>query len=725
MIQIQKSKSLGSKLLLAAAALMLIMGVIMPIIRASLAHADDTNGVLEFTSPTDKTVQAEGQQAITDLALTGDVSGDVHVNLFVEDGTLAFGASTDLTFAGPTSGNNLQFSGTKAAINAALATLQYTAPSSAGTVKVEALINDTSGGVFWSDNGHAYKVVTTPGINWTDARAAAEAQTFGGVSGYLATITSQAEHEFVLTRINQDGWIGASDAAVEGAWRWVTGPEGQMDSGNGLLFWQGDGNTGAVVSGEYHNWNRTSTTAKEPNNAAGNEDCAQIRFSSTPAGQWNDLPCGTTLPNYVVEFGAAGSLPEVVNTSFNIAVTPAPATNPVITSTTPATNASNVAVGAPLSFTFDKLTYGSEGNLKLHNETDGTSQDILHQEGWSDISIAGNTVTVNWRSGLALQPCKTYYMEIPGNVFWYNDAVTTTYYAGMNSPYTWRFSTQCSSPSGYNPDATAMHGQVINKTTGQPIPHAEVNIFCGEGGGVVVQADGSGAYSFTMGQLYDAIDSSCAFAMGVSMHASAEDYDRGEEEWSGDRDDDGDEEWQDYIARNFGGQKFNFHLVGDGSSSGNENNGEPTNTRTFANTVTGADTTVELGSNCTVSDAAALAKGSTKDAGYEYKSGLVSFNAQCSGGSTVVKIYQYGVDASSVVLRKHNPATGAYFTVEGATITSQTVGGKRTAVATYTLVDNGPLDLDKRTGHITDPVGLGSLVVGSPNTGLKRTTPQP
>ena len=49
-----------------------------------------------------------------------------------------------------------------------------------------------------------------------------------GRPGHLATITLAAENSFILAQFalaSSEAWIGASDAAVEGQWRWVVGPE--------------------------------------------------------------------------------------------------------------------------------------------------------------------------------------------------------------------------------------------------------------------------------------------------------------------------------------------------------------------------------------------------------------------------------------------------------------------------------------------------------------------
>ena len=74
------------------------------------------------------------------------------------------------------------------------------------------------------------------------ARANAEARTYLGKTGYLATITSQAENDFIAQVLAADAWIGAADEytlindatgtttypdqwSAEGNWYWVTGPE--------------------------------------------------------------------------------------------------------------------------------------------------------------------------------------------------------------------------------------------------------------------------------------------------------------------------------------------------------------------------------------------------------------------------------------------------------------------------------------------------------------------
>lgn len=84
-------------------------------------------------------------------------------------------------------------------------------------------------------NGHTYEAVFTAGLTWNQARDAAAALTMGGQPGYLATFTTRAEQEFVLTELGGGAvlerlWLGAyQDVSAGdysenyGGWRWITG----------------------------------------------------------------------------------------------------------------------------------------------------------------------------------------------------------------------------------------------------------------------------------------------------------------------------------------------------------------------------------------------------------------------------------------------------------------------------------------------------------------------
>jgi len=353
---------------------------------------------------------------IDDIVITGTTPDPTPVKLLVTSGTLAFGSTTGLSFTGGTSGSTLYFSGSIANINAALATLTYTR-GSAGSDTLEVSLVEP-GEVFLEDNEHLYEYISDAG-DWNAAKIKAEALTRYGAQGYLATITSAEENAFVAARLANAGWMGASDAGVEGTWNWVTGPE------LGTTFWSGDEN-GSAVSARYENW-----STGEPNDSSSNEDCAQ--FLSGGSGQWNDLPCsGTSLPGYVVEFGAPGDLPVVAAKNITIE-TYVP---PEIVTLSPADNAVEVARDANLVMTFDKASGAAAGTITIYDASDDSVHEVI------DVAtgqISGNgTTTLTINPVDTLRGSKTYYILISETAIRANDGA---YFGGISSDTTWNFTT--------------------------------------------------------------------------------------------------------------------------------------------------------------------------------------------------------------------------------------------------------------------------------------------
>lgn len=284
---------------------MLVASLFLPVIvtQVVLAAGED------FSAVSDKTGKPGQDTAITDLQITGTGDDEVSVRLNVEAGEMYFDDVSNVTFSGDSWGRNIAFSGLRSDVNNVLATLYYENDQE-GTFTIEVTLG---GGNYNNENGHVYLVVGSPGISWIDAKDAAEAMEYGGVNGYLATITSQEEHDFIRERINDSGWIGASDDGDgnEGIWRWVTGPEA------GTQFWAGD-EEGEPFNDAYANWNEG-----EPNNSGEGENCGQIWFEDDSDGLWNDLDCESEENEYyVVEFGGdtEESLPEIISTSFDVVV---------------------------------------------------------------------------------------------------------------------------------------------------------------------------------------------------------------------------------------------------------------------------------------------------------------------------------------------------------------------------------------------------------------------
>jgi len=138
-------------------------------------------------------------------------------------------------------------------------------------------------------NGHWYELIAGPSVTWAEAAGTAAGLDHLGRIGHLATVTSAEEWAFLVDAVNPGGaraWLGGSDAADEGVWRWAVGPEA------GETFWIGG--SGGVAAG-FHAWN-----PREPNNAS-NED--YLAGWWTP-GQWNDLGESWSIGAYVVEFSA-------------------------------------------------------------------------------------------------------------------------------------------------------------------------------------------------------------------------------------------------------------------------------------------------------------------------------------------------------------------------------------------------------------------------------------
>lgn len=93
-----------------------------------------------------------------------------------------------------------------------------------------------------SDDAHYYKFISnddagytdTNRIDWTEARTQAAGTTYCGLNGYLASVTSAEENEFIFSRFEQSdgnppsGWLGGSDQDTDGIWRWHDGPEHQV-----------------------------------------------------------------------------------------------------------------------------------------------------------------------------------------------------------------------------------------------------------------------------------------------------------------------------------------------------------------------------------------------------------------------------------------------------------------------------------------------------------------
>ena len=147
-------------------------------------------------------------------------------------------------------------------------------------------------GSFQIESAKDYEIIyPAGGVTWSEAKAHADSLNAADPDRwiYLATITSQAEQDEIYKRVGsykQKLWLGGSDSALEGAWRWTEGPEGQINAGIGIQFWSGLGKElgGVPISGAYSNWH-SFPPAIEPNN---DNDEDFLTYYPQINGSWND-----------------------------------------------------------------------------------------------------------------------------------------------------------------------------------------------------------------------------------------------------------------------------------------------------------------------------------------------------------------------------------------------------------------------------------------------------
>lgn len=146
-------------------------------------------------------------------------------------------------------------------------------------------------------NNHYYEAFAVQGgISWADANALAIAK-----GGYLATLTSAAENQFVFNLIDKPIYWSINPQKF-GSGPWLGGMQlpGSSEPGGG---WQWLNEEGAFAF--------TKWQPGEPNNGGPGgapEDKLLFWSVATPSGRsqfWNDGNAGAKIPSYVVEFNAS------------------------------------------------------------------------------------------------------------------------------------------------------------------------------------------------------------------------------------------------------------------------------------------------------------------------------------------------------------------------------------------------------------------------------------
>jgi|GEM_PF-3015766 len=107
-----------------------------------------------------------------------------------------------------------------------------------------------------------------------------------------------------------------------------------------------------------------------------------------------------------------------------------------------------------------------------------------------------------------------------------------------------------------------------------------------------------------------------------------------------------------------------------------------------------------------------------------YPAGLTSFSYNTPPNSTITVTLYYNLpgNPTDYTARKYNPNTKTYSDIPNATIERVNHNGQSVLKLSYSLTDNGPLDLDSTLGKVTDPVGLATTNQSLANTGNNSTT---
>lgn len=163
---------------------------------------------------------------------------------------------------------------------------------------------------------HQYEYVPAEDISWTDAKAAALARSNGCTQGYLVTITSQGENDFVTALSNgRFAWMGATDAGHPNTWNWESGGT-SPENGKTFYIRTSTGGSNVTFSTFEGTFNYSNWDFQQPDANAFPYTEQYGQFYPATNGKWNDLPnTGNSVTHtdhphiggYVVEYNPCSS----------------------------------------------------------------------------------------------------------------------------------------------------------------------------------------------------------------------------------------------------------------------------------------------------------------------------------------------------------------------------------------------------------------------------------
>ncbi|MCR9207343.1 MAG: YDG domain-containing protein [bacterium] len=387
----------------------------------------------------DATQNGNTAQLNVTLLADSDHSGD-GINLVNGDsiktngGNLTFGDGSTATIGGSSVqvGGDVYISGTAA----------QSLETGGGTITVngETIVANTNGVTFDSGNGdivfggvlnsgNQYTGVTST-QTWEGAVAHAKSGTGEELGdSYLATITSRLENAIAGIAVDYaPSWLGGrrvTGIGTDSAWRWVTGPEGLQDSGNGLIFATGISGT-TPVDGAFTNWN-----PGEPNNSGDDETAVQFVGA---AGQWNDLRHNsTTLTQYVRETNLAPTAVTIDAGTGSVTFAGAAGTSKALSALT-VTAGGGIHINGGAINTTGIQTYNSPVVLGAHTHFSTIQNDILFHS-----TVDSDSAANQWDLTATITPSNVYHWvdwttwdsvsrTATGTITVGSDVITVTYH---------------------------------------------------------------------------------------------------------------------------------------------------------------------------------------------------------------------------------------------------------------------------------------------------------
>jgi flagellin-like hook-associated protein FlgL len=310
------------------------------------------------------------------------------------NGAAADGSDVTAAWTGGAA-TSIAFTGSQEEAAVLLASLESNTPSGRDSISVSIVPKNISLNVNADGSVSYYQIGSAPGgILWSAADAAASGSTFAGLAGYLSNVTSASESTFLRQKLGQNGWIGASDylanvnaaitarnaatgettplyadqAAVEGHWYWVDGPEIGLEFYNEATHTNVSGGVGQVTT-PYSDW-----AGGEPNNSGGDEGYAYLIGGSS----WNDYRWNNSaVTSYVIEYGGAQGLIANTNKTISLGI--------------PTT----IDIGRPVAVSDVQLSGGLDGRYELSTDANHAGVTLRRYNDSSNELLSEQTLNVD------------------------------------------------------------------------------------------------------------------------------------------------------------------------------------------------------------------------------------------------------------------------------------------------------------------------------------------